>query len=253
MKVPLPIGEQEIARGRPRRAERGGQRRLGVVLPERQAREQVARQPLAPARRIIDEVGADAHARLVQAIVAEQPRRGVDEAGRRALRVLTDDDAELLDEGRQVHVLAEEHAAGCRAPAADGEGRALGGRRRGPRPESPQDLGARLEQAQLVEGEPGAAGHALDLLPQEWRVRLDRRAEPRGRLEHGAARGARLRDDVAGPRLHVIGDERGEHRADGMADLAPGALGMDEREDRGLAHGRHCTGSAVAGPAGRHV
>ena len=83
-------------------------------------------------------------------------------------------------------------------------------------------------------------------------MRLDRRAEPRGRLEHGAARGARLRDDVAGPRLDPLGDEWGEHRADCMADLAPGALGMDEREDRRLAHGRHCTGSLVARPARHH-
>ena len=93
-----PIGDQEIARRRPRRAKRRGQRGLCAGLAQGEAREQVARQPLAPARRVVDEVRADAHARLVQAVVADQARRGVHEAGRRALRILAHDDAELLDE-----------------------------------------------------------------------------------------------------------------------------------------------------------
>jgi hypothetical protein len=166
--------------------------------------------------------------------MAEKPRRRVHHRGGSVRRLLAHDDAELLEEGNEVHILPEEDAALLRAPAAHREGGALtrgGGRRR--RTLGAQHFGARLEDQQLGDGNVGAEGQSLQLLPQERRMLSDGlRIGLRGG-NHRVARRARLAAHVADPRLEVPVDERREHLAYLLAHGAPGAARADEGQDIG--------------------
>src|SRR5262245_365780 len=66
------VGDEQVAGSGARRRQRGFEGTLGALLTESQAREQVARQAVAPSAGVIDEVGAGAHAGLVESVVPEQ-------------------------------------------------------------------------------------------------------------------------------------------------------------------------------------
>ncbi len=232
---PLPVQHDEVAgRGAVQAADRGD-RVVHRLMGQGQAGEEVAREARAPAV-AGEEVGADAHAAVVDAEIRHLPGREQHQDGRHVVEDHLRHHADLAIEGREVGVLPD-HADAVRGRLwLHGErGALVAGLRRQPALGDDGDLGAKLEQPGLGEGDAAALGHAGDLVVKERRVALHPRPVPEGAGERLVRGDVELLTKACEGKIAMTMDEIAASLAILAADLAMGAGKTMEGE--GVGHG----------------